>query len=468
MMNPVRSYIGPVAVLLLAACAAPKPATTTEEVVEQALPETTEIAPAFVEQVGNWDEVVARGAAEDGWLASFGDPALEAIVDEALRNNRDLAAATANLDAAAGFAKQAGAALIPAVSVGGGAQQTERGDQASNVSGASLNLQWELDLWGRLAAQASAAEEAFRASEAELEGARRSLVAQVAKSWFLATEANLQLALSAEAVKIYEETLRIVETRVEVGAGSPQDVFLAKADLNAAKARQQEGIGALTQAIRSLEVLLGRYPTAELEVPNELVSTPPGIPVGVPADLLERRPDLVAAERRVAAAFQRVDAARAARLPSVALTASGGSSSNELIDLIGASNNFFSVGANLAAPLDLGGGLEAQVEIETAQQEAALANYGSVALRAFNEVENALANERLLAEREGFLADAVTNNRTALDLAQTQYDVGQIDFLSVLQMQARTLNSRITLIRMQNARLAQRVDLHLALGGDFE
>lgn len=454
--------------LLAGACASPAPPPATEEVVERALPETTEIAPAFVEQVPSWDEVVARGAVKDGWLKTFGDDRLEVIVAEALQNNRDLAVARANLDAAAGFAKQAGAALAPAVAVGGGAQSTDRGNTDTSVSGASLNLQWELDLWGRLAATASAAEQAYRATEADLEAARQSLVAQTAKAWFLATEANLQLELANEAVKIHEETLKIVETRVEVGAGSPQDVFLAKADLNAAKERLRQAIGALTQAVRSIEVMLGRYPSAELEVGEEFVPTPPPIPVGIPADLLERRPDLIAAERRVAAAFQRVDAARAAKLPSVSLTAAGGSSSNELLDLIGVSSNFFSLGANFVAPLDIGGGLEAQVEIETAQQEAALAAYGGVALRAFGEVENALSGERLLAEREMFLADAVLNNSNALDLAKLQYDVGQIDLLSVLQMQARELNSRISLVRMQNARLAQRVDLHLALGGSFE
>ncbi len=328
-------------------------------------------------------------------------------------------------------------------------------------------MQWELDIWGKLGAAASASEETFRATEADLESARQSLVAQTAKAWFLATETNLHKQMAAEAVAIYLDTLEIVQTRVEVGAGQPQDVYLAKADLAAAEERQRQALGAFEQSVRSIEVILGRYPAAELEVPSSFVPNPPGIPVGVPAELLERRPDLIAAERRVAAAFQRIAAAKAAKLPSVSLTASGGSSSSELIDLVGASSNFFSLGANFVVPLDIGGGLEAQVEIETAQQQAALASYGSIALRAFSEVESALANESLLQDRETFLAAAVENNKSALDIANTQYEVGQIDFLSVLQLQARTLNSRISLIRIKNARLAQRVDLHLALGGSF-
>ena len=461
-----RRLIYVVLAMALGACAKPQPSPTTEEVVEQALPETTEIAETFTE-VPSWSDVIAEGAVKDGWLKTFADPELERIVAEALQNNRELAIAGANLDAAAALATQAGARLIPAVNVGGAAQSTERGNNTINTSGAALNMQWELDIWGKLGSAAAAAEESYRATEADLEAARQSLVAQTAKAWFLATEANLQLALTQEAVEIYEKTLEIVETRVEVGAGSPQDIFLAKADLNAAKERQRQAIGALTQAVRSIEVILGRYPSAELEVAREFVPTPPGIPVGIPAALLERRLDLVAAERRVAAAFQRVEAAKAAKLPSVALTASGGSSSNELLDLIGVSSNFFSLGANFVAPLDLGGSLEAQVQIENAQQEAALASYGSIALRAFSEVESALTNESLLQEREAFLAATVANNEEALAAAKTQYDVGAVDFLSVLQMQARALNSRISLIRIKNARLAQRVDLHLALGGDF-
>ena len=428
--------------------------------IETALPETTDIA-------AGWRDALDEGAAADGWLSTFEDEKLEQIVDEALRNNRDIAIAAANLDVAAGLATQAGAQLAPAVNVSGAGGGVSRGDTNTNVSGAQLNMQWELDIWGKLSSAASAAEESFRATEADFKFARQSLVAQTAKAWFLATEANLQKLLAEEAVGIYGQVVEIVDTRVEVGAAQPQDQYLAKADLDSAEERQRQALGAFGQSVRSLEVILGRYPAAELEVPRQFVPTPPPIPVGVPAQLLERRPDLISAERQVAAAFFRVESAKAAKLPSISLTASGGSSSSELIDLIGAGSSFFSLGANLVAPLDIGGGLQAQVEIETAQQEAALANYGGLALRAFSEVESALTNEFLLDERQGFLASAVGNNQSALEVAQTQYDVGAVNLLDVLQMQARALNSRISLIRIKNARLAQRVDLHLALGGDF-
>jgi NodT family efflux transporter outer membrane factor (OMF) lipoprotein len=462
----ISKPVYPVLALLLAACASPGESATTGEADRQELSKTTEIA-ASSGPVASWNDVIAEGATEIGWLKTFDDSELEKIVAEVLRNNHRLAAAIARLETAGQFASQVGPALARAVTADGGAKSTGRTEASTNTPGVALNIQWELDLWARLGSAAAAAEGDFRASRTELEAARLSLVAQTAKAWLLAAEANLQLALSRETVEIYAEILKILEARVEAGAASPRDIYLAKADLAAAKERQRQAIGALIQALRSIEVILGRYPSAELEVVREFVPVPPPIPVGIPADLLERRPDLNAAERRVAAAFQRIESARAAKLPSLSLTAAGGSSSNELIDLIGAGSNFFSLGANFVAPLDIGGGLEAQVQIETAQQEAALANYGATALRAFAEVENGLTNEALLKEREDFLAAAVDDNTDALSAAKIQHDVGATDFLSVLQMQARELNSRISLVRIRNARLAQRVDLHLALGGDF-
>ncbi len=335
-------------VLIITACATPEPAPPLEEVIEQALPETTEIASSFGE-VPSWADVVGQGAAKDGWLATFDDDKLLEIVDEVLQNNRDLAVVAANLGVAAGLATQAGAQLAPAVAVGGGGQSTTRDGSSSNVSGAGLSASWELDIWGKLGATAAASEEEYRATAADLEAARQSLVAQTAKAWFLATEANLQKQLAGEAVDLYSKTLEIVQTRLDVGAGQPQDVYLAKADLAGAEERQRQALGAFTQSVRSIEVLLGRYPAAELEVPRVFVPTPPGIPVGIPAALLERRPDLIAAERRVAAAYQRIDAAKAAKLPSVSLTATGGSPSNELAELLGG-GSFFTLGANFIAP----------------------------------------------------------------------------------------------------------------------
>jgi outer membrane protein TolC len=191
------------------------------------------------------------------------------------------------------------------------------------------------------------------------------------------------------------------------------------------------------------------------------------VPDGLPSELLERRPDLVAAERRVAAAFHLIQAAEAVRLPRIALTVGGGRSTSDLLRLAGVPAGFWRVGVDLLAPLFTGGEIQAQIDIATAEQQAALALYGQAALRAFSEVESSLANEQLLADQQRYLESVLAQDSEALRLGRVRYDAGVSDFLQVLQLQARQLNTQFELIAVRNDRLANRVALHLALGGGF-
>jgi outer membrane protein TolC len=224
---------------------------------------------------------------------------------------------------------------------------------------------------------------------------------------------------------------------------------------------------AYRQSLRALEALAGRYPAARLEVPTQLAAMPGTIPVGLPSELLERRPDVVAAERRVAAAFYRVDEAKAARLPRISLTAAVSSISSDLFVLKERDNPVWSAGASLMAPLFLGGQLQSQVEIRTAEQKQAVAEYGRVGARAFGEVESALAAEITLEEREDILKDAVAQNTRALEFANVRYRVGAGDLRAVQQQSLALSAARTALLRVQSERLVQRVNLHLALGGSF-
>jgi outer membrane protein TolC len=187
----------------------------------------------------------------------------------------------------------------------------------------------------------------------------------------------------------------------------------------------------------------------------------------MPSQLLERRPDVIAAERRVAAAFDRVGEARAAQLPRISLTAGGSSVSSDLIELKDTNNPIWSFGGNLIAPLYQGGVLRAQVEIRSAEQKQAIADYARIGQRAFGEVENALAAENALRDREAILEATVRDSARALELAQIQYRVGSVDLRTVEQSQLALYSARISLLRVQTERLAQRVNLHLALGGGF-
>jgi outer membrane protein TolC len=219
--------------------------------------------------------------------------------------------------------------------------------------------------------------------------------------------------------------------------------------------------------VRALETLLGRYPSNELSTGATLPEMPGEVPAGIPSEVLERRPDVAAAERRVRGAFQNVQAKELAKLPRIALTSGIGVNSG-LTDLTSRGGGFFNVGANFFAPVFDGGAREAEVRIATAEQEHALAAYGQTALKAFLDVENALGGEATLAEREALIAAAVRDAEEALRLRTLEADAGKADTLSVLQLQRQVFAGRSALVALRTARRSLRVDLHMALGGDFE
>jgi NodT family efflux transporter outer membrane factor (OMF) lipoprotein len=406
------------------------------------------------------------GPVADDWLASFHDEALQTAVVEAIAHNADLRLAAARVETAMLLARQAGARLYPSVDLlarGGGKMS---GDN-SGLQGAVLSITWELDLWARVRAGRSAVANEARAVEADFEYARQSLAAIVAKSWFLATEAGLQVEQARATVRDQDELVRLAETRSRVGVGNDEDVFVARASVATSRDTLRQLELAREQAIRALELLLGRYPAAAASVTPQLPRQPDPVPAGLPSELLERRPDVVAAERRVAAAFNRIQEAKAARLPAIALTSSVSSISSDLFVLQERNNPIWSAGANLLMPIFRGGALKTQVEIRTAEQRQAIAAYASVGLRAFNEVEDALASEITARDREEILAQAMSDYRRAFDVVQTQYKVGSTDLRFVTQRQLALNATQSALIRAQAEQRVQRVNLHLALGGSF-
>lgn len=427
----------------------------SSETVDAALPSNTEVAAEWTAPAGD------TGAVDDGWLETFDDPQLEALVAEALdTKNPNLRLLASQVDRAIAAARIAGAALEPTAALGADLSGTS-GSGSSGSSSAGVTLSWELDVWGKVKAGASAAEESLRATVADFEFARQSIVANVAKSWYLNTELERQRLLANDLIGILEESVSLVEAKERVGEIAMSDVYLVEADLAAAEAVLRQVLAGQQQAKRSLEILLGRYPSGAIESAPGLPSPPPPITAGIPADLIARRPDLVAADRRVAAAFLLTEEARLARLPSFRLTADVGGSS----DLDGLLGN---LALGLFAPLYTGGALEGRVDLANADQEAAIAVYGSLLLQAFGEVEGGLENEALLEQRELFLAASVENNGAAYRLTRKQFEVGQIDLLSVLQVQSRWIGSKVGLLRVRTERLTTRINLHLALGGSFE
>ena len=418
----------------------------------------------------NWTESDLEQPLEAGWLTRFEDPELKAYVDHVIQHNLSLRALIHRVDAAAAVARQARAPLLPSIAASGTNQEIGTPDDSnlqSNTTEAALGISWELDIWGRLRAQRNAAVASYEAIEADLGYARLSLAAQASKLWFQATETYQQLSYAKAIVELQEKTLTIVQAKFEEGKLAKKELYLSMSDLNVAKDRLYSAKNAHMRTIRALEILAGKYPLNDHDFSQTFAIMPEKVPAGLPSELIERRPDLIAAAKRVDSAFEKVTQAKAARLPSIALTAASGYSSSDLFDLLGADGIFWSAAANFLAPIYTGGALKEQVEIESATQQAALAEFGQAALIAFSEVENALSNDVLLAEREKQLNQVWENNVAALDIAMIQFETGKLDLLSVLQMQNRVISARIAQISIRNQRLSQRVDLHLALGGSF-
>jgi outer membrane protein, multidrug efflux system len=441
-----------------ASCALKRPPDATA-IQGQALP--------AVEIPAQWTAAgAAAGGVEDDWLVTFRDDQLSAAAAAAIANNPDLRAGAARVEQARLHANLAGAKLYPSVDLlarGGGKMS---GD-GSGLRGAALTALWEVDVWGRIRYGRRAAVADAAAARADFEYARQSIAALVAKNWFLAVEAGLQSELARATVREGEELVRLAEARSNVGVGNDEDVFLSRASLGTYRDTLRDIELAREQAIRGLEVLLGGYPAGAAAVSAELPAQPDAVPAGLPSELLERRPDIVAAERRVAAAFNRVHEARAARLPAISLTSGVSWISSQLFVLANSTNPIWNIGAHLLTPIYKGGALQTQIEIRTAEQEEAIAAYAGVGVRAFGEVENALAAEVAARDREQILVQALSDRQRTVEILLTRFKVGSTDLRFVTDQQLALNATRSALIRVQAEQRVQRVNLHLALGGSF-
>jgi outer membrane protein, multidrug efflux system len=458
-MNIRHTTLALVVIAALSACAL-QPAPPSADYRAEAL--------GGVKPPGQWTGpgMAAEGVAAS-WLATFGDPRLDALVTEAMANNLDLKVAAARVQVASEYVTLADSTLWPQANLlarGGG----EMGGDASGLNGVGLYANWELDLWGRVRSARAATEATYASAVADAEYARQSVAALVAKAYFLAVEASLQLQLAQDTVATSQQLVAFAEQRQRIGRGDGYDAAIARGNLATLSDTVEKLTLSRAQALRALEMLVGRYPAADVAVAVQLAPPSGPVPAGLPSELLERRPDVIAADRRVAAAFYGVQEAKAARLPSISLTASVSDISSELFVLKDRSNPMWSGGASLLQPVFNAGALQAQVRIRTAEQKQAIAEYGQIGARAFAEVEDALSAEFAATRREAILARAVAENETALDFGRQRYKVGSGDLRAVSQQQLAVFGTRSTLLRVQSERLVQRVNLYLALGGGFD
>ena len=450
-----------VAAVMVAGCALKAPPTHTD-VVDQALPKDTRIPPA-------WRADSPGGEETNDWLKSFNDPVLNAIVAEAIANNPDLRAAAAKVAIAQQTVIVVGSRLLPWVGVQLGGSVTDDKDNSSfGSTSAFLGVAWELDVWGRLRAQRAASEANAEAAALDYAYARQSLAATTAKLWYLAVETRQLLALSEQAVRIYSDLLALVQLRRSAGKDSDLDVVDVRAKLEAARSDVERARESYGEARRALEALIGRYPAAEIDVAAVYLALPPFAGAGIPSALLERRPDLLAAEREVLAAFRKEEAAQLALLPDFSISLAGGRLGDQVLSLLRLNPWLVSAGIGVSIPIYEGGALKAKIEIATAQQSQAVASYGAVALAAFREVENSLANERLLGLQLPLDQRSLEDRTEAVRIATIQYKAGRRDLLWVAQLQTAQLASESNVIKLRGAQRTNRVRLYQALGGSFD
>jgi multidrug efflux system outer membrane protein len=448
----------------LCGCALHKPPSQVA-IVNQALPKATPLAPA-------WSAGSDTANVTDDWVKSFKDDELDVLVREAIANNLDLRQSAAQVEEARQSVIVVGSKLKPQIgATTGGATTRSSNAASSNEYQSNMEygvISWEIDVWGQVRSQRAAVQENYEAVALDYAFARQSLAATTAKSWYVAIETRRLLALAQQSVDIYTNLLNLVKIRRAAGKVADLDVAEASYQLNEAQSQLIVMQGLYSEARRTLEVLVGRYPSAELAVAEQYAPLPPPVAPGLPSSLLERRPDIVAAEHQVLSAFRTEEAAKLALLPSFSFNFEGGRLSDQLLSVLGLNPWLIHSTVGMFVPIYQGGALRAQIRIATAQQDQAVAHFGGVALNAFDEVEVALTNERLLAEQLPHIENAVVDHTEAVRVAELRYRAGSMDLLSVLQLQEGEIQSQIELIKLGNAQLANRINLHLALGGSFD
>lgn len=409
----------------------------------------------------------ASARAESDWVISLGDDALPALIAEALDANPNIAGARAGLDAALAAARVAGAARLPSLDAGIGVSAQDNPIGPNTVYTAGLDAGWQPDLWGRLSDQARAGAAQADAAEADLYGARLTIAAATASSWFGLTEARLQTELAQRDVDTRARQLDIVERRFARGVARSSDVRTARSALASARASLSARINIERASARALETLLGRYPAAET-APADTLPDLGALPYpGDPAALLARRPDIAAAERRLAAAGFSADAARKAIYPALNLSASIGSQATDFSDLFSSAALAETLSASLIAPIFRGGQLRAQRDQAEALARIEAAGYIATVLNALEEAETAIYADQRLAEQVEALDVAQAEAEAALALVERQYASGVATIFELIDAQSRLIQAEAQLIGARRNRLDNRIALHLAIAGDF-
>jgi len=410
----------------------------------------------------------------------FDDPTLNALEAQAATNSPDLQAALQRVEQARALARISQADLFPSVSLDPNGNRTRYSPSRPAQPGSTvlaytanefnlpLDLSYEVDLWGRVRRSFRAATEQAQASAAAFQTIRLSLQAEVAQTYFQIRYLDRERRLLADTVALREKNLNLVQSLHQGGADSALDVAQAETELASAQA---DLVGLELQRARlenSLGALCGQTASGFTLAATEQNYLPPAIPVGLPAELLERRPDVAAAERTMAAASEGIGIAQAAFFPSIQLTGSAGTESVSLKDIFNWENRIWSLGPNISLPLFEGGRNRAALQQARATYDEAVANYRSQVLVAFHEVEDALIGLRLLQAQYQDQLRALDGAKRAADLSRLRYKEGLASYFEVVIADRTRLENELTVDQLNSQRLVTTIQLIKALGGGWE
>ena len=436
------------------------------------------VPPAY-KQMAGWKQAEPRDHELRGnWWEMYGDPVLNELQRQVAAANQTLAQAEARYRQSRTLVAQARSAYFPLVDLSAGTTRSQSATAGSSTGGGSrgavnshrlgVEASWEPDLWGRIRRTVEANVAAAQASAADVESVRLSIHADLAQTYFALRALDAQQRLLEESVRAFEGSLKLTQNRYNAGVVARVDVVQAESQLRTTQAQAIDTGVQRAQLEHAIAVLVGKAP-AELAIPRRPLDNvaPPPIPVGVPSELLERRPDIAGAERRVAAANAQIGVAQAAYFPSITLSASGGLASSTIATLFSTPARFWSLGSALAQTIFDAGARRARVQQQVALYDESVAAYRQTVLTSFQEVEDNLAALRILEEEAAVQADALAGARLSVDLALNQYKSGIVSYLNVLTAQTTALASERTAVDLQSRRLAASVLLVRALGGGW-
>ena len=448
-----------------------------------------ETAPsAEFKQAAGWKSAAPADTALRGdWWTLYGDAELDALIERLNANNQSLASAEAQYRQARALARGARASFFPSVDLdtsatrsgqGGGGGSVRLSDGSTISSGgsggisksynASLGVSWELDIWGKLRRQLESDDAGMQASAADLAAVRLSQQSELVQNYLQLRVLDQQKRLLDETVVAYKQAYRIAENQYQAGIVPRSDVTQAQTQLKNTEADALDLEYQRAQLEHAIAVLVGVAPSQFQLAVRDQVPALPGVPVSLPSTLLERRPDVAAAERRVIAANAEIGVAKAAYYPDLSLSATGGYRSGGLDRWISTPNRFWSIGPSFALNLFDGGLIRSRVEQAEASYDQTVADYRQTVLSSFREVEDYLVQLAVLEREAVVQQQALDAARESLRLMLNQYRAGTVEFTDVVSVQTTALSSERTRLTLQGSRLVASVQLIAALGGGWQ